>query len=194
MGAQEGIPYLLEAARYIVRDLGRGDVHFTLVGGGPELETLRAQADAMQLNDVLNFTGRVPDDELLAVLNTASVCVNADEFNEMNDKSTMNKVLEYMALGKPIVQFDLTEGRVSAGEASLYAARNDAQDLGDQIVQLLDDPAQREAMGRIGRERIESELSWAHQVPTLLAAYEAALGPARRAPEPSRPDAAGATE
>ena len=91
----------------------------------------------------MTFTGRVPDAELLAMLNTADVCVNPDVANEMNDKSTMNKIMEYMALGKPIVQFDLTEGRFSAQEASLYASKNDPVDLAAKIVELLDDPAAR---------------------------------------------------
>jgi glycosyltransferase involved in cell wall biosynthesis len=91
----------------------------------------------------------------------------------MNDKSTMNKIMEYMALGKPIVQFDLTEGRVSAGEASWYAKRNDARDLAERIVKLLDDEQQRHRMGRIGRERVVNRLSWDHEAPRLLAAYEA---------------------
>lgn len=171
MGKQEGIPYLLEAARIIVRDLGREDVHFTLVGGGPELRALVEEARAKGVADFVDFTGRVSDDELLEVLNTADVCVNPDEHNPMNDKSTMNKIMEYMALGKPVVQFDLAEGRVSAQEASLYAKPNDARDLADKIVTLLDDPDARARMGRLGRERVERKLAWTHEAPKLLAAY-----------------------
>jgi glycosyltransferase involved in cell wall biosynthesis len=89
----------------------------------------------------------------------------------MNDKSTMNKIMEYMALGKPIVQFDLTEGRYSAGEASVYAAKNDAIDFGNKIVELLGNPARRARMGEYGRRRIEDRLEWRHEVPRLLAAY-----------------------
>jgi glycosyltransferase involved in cell wall biosynthesis len=114
----------------------------------------------------------VPDDEMLAMLNTAEVCVNPDVANEMNDKSTMNKIMEYMALGKPIVQFDLAEGRFSAQAASLYANRNDPVDLAAKIVELIDDPARRAAMGKCGRERIERELEWRHEAPKLLKAYE----------------------
>jgi glycosyltransferase involved in cell wall biosynthesis len=176
MGAQEGLEYLLQAARHIVHDLKRDDVQFGLVGSGSELEPLRRLAVELRIADHVTFTGRVPDGELLALLNTADVCVNSDSFNPMNDKSTMNKIMEYMALGKPIVQFDLTEGRFSAQGASLYARPNDATDLGDKIVELLDDPARRAAMGRIGRARIESELAWPFEVPKLLAAY-AALWP-----------------
>jgi glycosyltransferase involved in cell wall biosynthesis len=101
--------------------------------------------------------------------------VNPDRANEMNDKSTMNKILEYMALGKPIVQFDLTEGRFSAGEASLYARKNDIRDFADKIVQLLDDAGLRARMGAIGTERVKEGLAWHHQIPNLLKAYELAL-------------------
>lgn len=173
MGAQEGIQYLLEAARYIVHDLGRADIQFGLVGGGPELEHLKDLAKELGIADFVTFTGRAPDAEMLAMLNTADVCVNPDEYNAMNDKSTMNKIVEYMALGKPIVQFDLTEGRYSAGEASLYAARNDARDLARNVLKLIDDPELCRRMGEVGRRRVVEELSWAHETPKLLAAYDA---------------------
>ena len=173
MGAQEGLDYLLEAARIIVHDKGRDDVHFGLVGGGSELPKLKALARAKGVADHVTFTGRVPDRDLLAMLNTADLCVNSDTFNEMNDKSTMNKIMEYMALAKPIVQFDLTEGRFSAGDASLYARPNDAADLAAKILELLADPARRRAMGEAGRRRVVEELSWDHEAPKLLAAYDA---------------------
>ncbi len=178
MGKQEGIDLLLAAARHIVHARGRTDIHFGLVGGGTELEALRALARALAVDDYVTFTGRVPDNELLEMLNTADLCVNPDVANEMNDKSTMNKIMEYMALGKPIVQFDLTEGRVSAGEASWYARRNDPVDLADKIVALLDDEAARRRMGQVGRERVKSELAWEHEAPRLLAAYAALFGAA----------------
>jgi glycosyltransferase involved in cell wall biosynthesis len=173
MGRQEGIDLLLEAVRVIVRDLGRSDIHFGLVGGGTSLEYMKALAGSLGVADYVTFTGRVPDAEMLAMLNTADVCVNPDIANEMNDKSTMNKIMEYMALGKPIVQFDLTEGRFSARDASLYARKNDPEDMARKIVRLLDDPAQRAAMGAYGRERVVNELEWRFEVPKLLAAYEA---------------------
>src|SRR5581483_3371217 len=172
MGQQEGVDYLLHAVRHIVFDLQRTDVHFGLVGGGTSLEELKALAAELGVADFVTFTGRVPDGELLAMLNTADVCVNPDVANEMNDKSTMNKVMEYMALGKPIVQFDLTEGRYSAQRASLYAKRNDALDLAAKILELLDDPVRRAEMREFGRRRIENELEWRHEAPKLLAAYE----------------------
>jgi glycosyltransferase involved in cell wall biosynthesis len=178
MGRQEGIDLLLQAARAILHDHGRTDVHFGLVGGGTSLEEMKALAAELGIADYVTFTGRVPDAELLAMLNTADVCVNPDIANEMNDKSTMNKIMEYMALGKPIVQFDLTEGRYSAQDASLYARRNDPADMAAKILELLDDPARRAAMGAYGRRRVENELEWRYEVPKLRAAYRA-LWPAR---------------
>jgi glycosyltransferase involved in cell wall biosynthesis len=173
MGRQEGIDYLLRAAAHLVYELKRSDVHFGLVGGGTSLEEMKALAKQLGVADYVSFTGRVPDPELLAMLSTADVCVNPDVANDMNDISTMNKVMEYMALGKPIVQFDLTEGRYSARQASLYARRNNAFDLALKIAELLDDPARRAAMGAYGRRRVEHELEWRYEVPKLLAAYDA---------------------
>jgi glycosyltransferase involved in cell wall biosynthesis len=173
MGRQEGIEYLLQAARRIVLGLGRDDVHFGLVGGGTSLEEMKRLARALGVADHVTFTGRVPDGEMLDMLNTADVCVNPDAANELNDKSTMNKVMEYMALGKPIVQFDLAEGRYSARRASLYARKNDPVDLANKLVELLDDPARRLEMGSYGRRRVENELEWRHEAPKLLAAYAA---------------------
>jgi glycosyltransferase involved in cell wall biosynthesis len=182
MGAQEGIPYLLEAARHIVRDLEREDVHFTLVGGGPALEEMRRLTSQLGLDEHVEFLGRVPDRTLLEVLNTADVCVNCDEVNAMNDKSTMNKIMEYMALAKPIVQFELTEGRFSARDASLYARPNDAEDFAKKIVTLLDHPELRERMGRFGRQRVERQLKWEYEVPKLLAAYATLFAPPQGVP------------
>jgi glycosyltransferase involved in cell wall biosynthesis len=177
MGRQEGIDLLLEAVRSVVHDHGRRDVHFGLVGGGTSLEEMKALAARLEVADYVTFTGRVPDAELLAMLNTADVCVNPDIANDMNDKSTMNKIMEYMALGKPIVQFDLAEGRFSAREASLYARKNDPADMAAKLLELVDDPGRCARMGESGRRRVENELEWRYEVPKLLAAYEAAFAP-----------------
>jgi glycosyltransferase involved in cell wall biosynthesis len=176
MGKQEGIDLLLQAVRYIVQDLKRTDIHFGLVGGGTELPAMRELARNLGVDPFVTFTGRAPDAELLEMLNTADVCVNPDRANDMNDRSTMNKIMEYMALGKPVVQFDLTEGRVSAGDASWYARPNDVADLAQKLVALLDDENMRIHMGAIGRERVEKVLSWQHEAPRLLAAYDHLFG------------------
>jgi glycosyltransferase involved in cell wall biosynthesis len=174
MGSQEGLDLLLHAIAHLKFRLERDDTHFTLMVGGTELAALRSLAETLQITDVVEFTGRVPDDLLWRVLGTADVCVNPDRVNEMNDKSTMNKIIEYMAFGKPIVQFDLTEGRYSAGQASLYARANDPVDFAGNIATLLDDEPLRLTMGAAGRQRLEAELAWHHQVPKLLAAYQLA--------------------
>ncbi|MCD8225334.1 MAG: glycosyltransferase family 4 protein [Clostridiales bacterium] len=170
IGQQEGVEYLLEAAKYIKEH--ENNVFWGIVGGGPHLEALKQQAHEMGLDDCVEFTGRAPDQQLLEYLNTADVCVNSDTYNSMNDKSTMNKILEYMALGKPIVQFDLTEGRYSAQEASVYAKNNDAEDMAKKIIELLDDPEKRRYMGEYGRNRVVNELSWEHTSKALLEGYE----------------------
>ena len=172
MGKQEGIDYLLRAVQYIVKQLKRDDIHFGLVGGGTDLAAMKEYAVELGVADFITFTGRVPDQELIEMLNTADICVNPDVANEMNDKSTMNKIMEYMALGKPIVQFDLAEGHFSAQKASLYAEKNNIEDLADKIVQLLDDPQTRKEMGEFGYNRVVNELEWKYEVPKLLAAYD----------------------
>jgi len=172
MGKQEGIDCLLRAVRLIVCRYGRTDIQFGLVGGGTSLEEMKALAKRLEIEDYVTFTGRVPDAEMLSVLNTADVCVNPDIASEMNDKSTMNKIMEYMALGKPIVQFDLTEGRYTARGAALNARRDDVADFADRILELIDNPELRSRMGAIGRARVVNVLSWDHEVPKLLAAYE----------------------
>ena len=176
MGNQEGIDYLLRAAQYIIKEKGREDVQFGLVGGGTSLDVMKAYAAELGIGDYVTFTGRVPDRELLEMLNTADVCINPDVANEMNDKSTMNKIMEYMALGKPIVQFDLLEGRFSAQDASLYAARNDEVDMAEKILELLDDPERRKTMGEFGRNRVINELEWKFEEPKLYHAYDRVFG------------------
>lgn len=172
IGKQEGIDHLLHAVRYLVMELGREDVHFVIVGGGTELDAVKAMAVGLGVDAYVTFTGRVSDQKLLEVLNTAEVCVNPDIANAMNDKSTMNKIMEYMALGKPIVQYDLTEGRRSALNASLYAKNNNIKDFAKKMTQLLDDADLRRRMGEFGRDRVRNELAWDFEVPKLLAAYD----------------------
>lgn len=170
IGQQEGIEYLLDAAKYIKEH--DNNVFWGIVGGGPHLKALKKQAHDMGLDDCVEFTGRASDQQMLEYLNTADVCVNSDKYNSMNDKSTMNKILEYMALAKPIVQFDLTEGRYSAQDASLYAKNNDAEDMAKKIMELLDNPELRKKMGAYGRNRVVNELSWEHTSKALLEGYE----------------------
>lgn len=173
MNSQDGVEYVLHAMRDIVQRHRRTDVHAVLMGDGPMLGQLRVMAEALGVAPYVTFTGWADDDVLIPVLNAADVCVAPDPVNEFNDKCTMNKILEYMALAKPVVLFELTEGRRSAGDAALYARDNDAADMADKIVTLLDDPEMRARMGAAGRARMERELSWEYQIPRLLSAYDA---------------------
>jgi glycosyltransferase involved in cell wall biosynthesis len=175
MSVQEGLDILIEVAEHI-RNRGRSDVHFTCVGGGPGLAALRRMVEERNLGDVMNFTGRISDEDLLKVLSTSDVCVNPDKPCEMNNISTMIKIAEYMALGKPIVQFDLREGRYTAGEASLYSSEDDlVAGFADKILWLLDHPEERQRMGEFGRNRVERELAWKYSENNLLSAYERAF-------------------
>lgn len=173
MGAQEGLDYLLQGISFLVHKLKRYNIHFILVGGGTELESLKNMAKDLNIENYITFTGRVPDETLMEILSTADVCVNPDIVNEMNDKSTMNKIMEYMALGKPIVQFEMTEGRFSAENASLYAEPNNYKSLIKKIIEVLDNPEMGKKMGNYGRTRVVSMLQWKHEIPELLAAYKA---------------------
>jgi glycosyltransferase involved in cell wall biosynthesis len=173
MGLQDGVDLLLEAAVRItaVRD----DTSFVLVGGGPEVPNLKTQATAKGLDGVLQFAGVRVGKELAEYLSTADVGVAPDPKNPMNDKSTMNKVLEYMAYGRPLALFDLTEGRRAAGDAALYARPNDPQDLAGKILQLLASEALRRELGERGRKRVQERFNWEFEAKALLEAYEAAL-------------------
>lgn len=171
IGPQEGLDLLMASIRYIV-DKGRADIQFVIAGDGPALEKVKALSETMGVGTFVSFLGRVSDEILFSILSTADVCVNPDPPNAMNDKSTMNKILEYMALGKPIVQYDLLEGRFSARDASLYARNTDPEDFAEKILSLVDDPGKRAAMGEYGRSRVLDELAWPHEAPKLLAAYD----------------------
>ena len=175
MGPQEGVDLLLQSAAHIVKERNRQNVTFVMIGAGSEIPRLQARAAEQGLQDLVTFTGRISDDDLAAYLSTADVCVAPDPKNPMNDKSTMNKILEYMGYARPIVLFDLTEGRRSAGDAALYAAPNDPVNFAEQIVRLLDSEALRHELGARGRKRIEEQLNWDLEKESLLAAYELAL-------------------
>lgn len=177
IGKQEGLDLLLDSVEHLVKVRKRDDIQFVICGGGSELEAIKAETVARSLGDYVTYTGRCSDETLFSALSTADICVNPDRPTAMNDKSTMNKIMEYMALGKPIVQYDLREGRFSARDSSLYAKCTEPADFGDKIVELLDDPERRAAMGAIGRERVRTELAWSHEAPKLLAAYGSLFAP-----------------
>ncbi|MFZ1725597.1 MAG: glycosyltransferase family 4 protein [Albidovulum sp.] len=172
IGQQEGMDLLVAAADHLIRDMGRTDVHFIIVGFGPELPNVEADVAARGLGAHFTFTGALYGEDLLTALNSCDIGVSPDPKNAMNNISTMNKVMEYMTLEKPVVQFDLKEGRASAGDASVYAAANDPVDFAARIAGLMDAPDKAAQMGKMGRKRVLERLSWAHSVPYLLAAYD----------------------
>lgn len=175
MGPNDGVDYLLRAIAHIVHARLRRDVHFTLVGGGDLHARMVAMARDLAIDPYVRFTGRVPDEEVVAVLSTADVCVAPDPDDALNRVSSMNKIVEYMALAKPIVAFDLLETRFSAGDAALYATPNDPVDFGERIVELLGAEGRRAVMGESGRQRFKTALAWEHQRPALLALYREVL-------------------
>lgn len=172
IGQQEGMDLLVLAAEHLVKELGQTDVHFVIAGFGPTLEEVKQDAADHGMSDYFTFTGPLYGEDLLAALNVIDIGVSPDPKNAMNNISTMNKVMEYMTLEKPLVQFDLTEGRVSAGDASLYAKANDPIDFAVKLDELIRDPQARERMGKMGRKRVLEDLSWSHTTPQLLAAYD----------------------
>jgi glycosyltransferase involved in cell wall biosynthesis len=173
MGPQDGVDHALRALR-ILRER-RADWRAIFIGEGDVLPAMRTLARELGLDDDVVFTGRLPDEDVMRILSSADVCLAPDPKNPLNDVSTMNKIVEYMAMGRPLVSYDLVEARISAGDAALYAEADDETAFADCVDRLLDDPKRRARMGVLGRERLEAELSWASSEVQLLAAYKRAL-------------------
>lgn len=171
IGQQEGLDHLLEVATILIEKFNFKDFYMIICGSGPALPELKEYCIELNINDYVEFSGRISDPQLLEVLNTADVCVNPDVWNEMNDKSTMNKIMEYMALKKPIVQYDLKEGKYSSQDASFYAEPNNREDFALKILTLLKDKKLRQQMGEYGYKRVKNKLSWAVEEPKLIQAY-----------------------
>lgn len=172
MAEQDGVELLVAAMHEIIVERGRTDISLTLIGDGPLKSDLELRVKEFGLAQYVDFLGFLSGEDLLRAMSRMDIGVCPDPFNDYNDKCTMNKILEYMALSIPVVQFDLKEGRVSAGPASLYAGKaNDPTRLADAIIVLADDEEKRIAMGKLGRERMEKSLEWRHQVPKLLGVY-----------------------
>lgn len=160
MGPQDGVDYALYALKHLRTKFSRNDVHCIFMGSGDVYDEMISLASELELDDIVEFPGRVPDEFVQRCLSTADICLSPDPLNPLNNVSTMNKVVEYMAMGRPIVSFDLLEARVSAGEAAIYAPANDTEAFAKAIDDLLDDPERRRQMGILGRTRVEQELSW----------------------------------
>ncbi|WUJ68638.1 glycosyltransferase family 4 protein [Kribbella soli] len=176
MGPQDGVDIVIRAADHIVNNLGRKDIAFTLMGGGDSFDEVVALRDDLGLRDYIEFTGRVPDETVRAVMSTADIGLSPDPKNPLNDVSTMNKTMEYMAFELPVVAFDLIETKVSAADAAVYVEPNDVAQYGEAIVELLDDEVRRRRMGKLGRERVEQVLAWKHQQKAYLQVYDALTG------------------
>jgi glycosyltransferase involved in cell wall biosynthesis len=178
MSTQDGVDGLLRAFARVVHEHGRNDVHLVLVGGGPLLDQMRALSVSLDVAARVTFHGRVHEGaSLRRILSSTDLCISPDPPNPLNELSTMNKTMEYMAFGRPVLAYDLRETRVSGGSAIAYARAGDEKELAWRIVELLDDPQLREELARRGRERVREQLAWHHSIPALLAAYRSVLGP-----------------
>lgn len=176
MGPQDGVDIVVRAAGIVVNQLGRDDIAFTLIGSGDCFDDLVALRDELGLAGHVEFTGRAPDELVVRIMSTADAGLSPDPKNPLNDVSTMNKTMEYMAFGLPVVAFDLRETRVSAGDAAVYVQPNDERQYAEAIVALLDDGPRRALMGKLARERVEQELAWSHQESAYLGVYKRVLG------------------
>jgi glycosyltransferase involved in cell wall biosynthesis len=173
--SQDGVEYLINAVKGLRYALGRRDFHCILMGGGPHYEAVVAYAEEAGVSDLCTFTNTISNDELLCrIMSSADVAIEPVPKNGWSDRSTANKIVEYMFFGLPIVSSDLTEARVSAGDAALYVDPGKALAMAEGIAALLDDPARRRKMGAAGQVRLRNELAFEYAVPNLLAAYEAA--------------------
>jgi glycosyltransferase involved in cell wall biosynthesis len=185
MGPQDGVDVVIEAAAKIVHDWGRKDITFALMGSGDCYDELVALRDSLELDEYVDFMGRVPDDVVTRVLSTADVGLSPDRKNPLNDLSTMNKTMEYMAFSLPTVAFDLHETRVSAGRGAVYAVPNEVESFATVLVDLLDDEPRRRTMGAWARSRVEDELAWTHQRDAYVGVYDRLLGEPARAAAPA---------
>lgn len=184
MGHHDGLDYLLRSLNHLRNDMNRTDFHCLMVGGGNAWEEMRELASELELDDYVDFTGYVMFTDVTRYLSSCDICIAPEPSNEYNDRSTVIKMMEYMAIGKPIVSFDLPEHRFSAQGAAIYAKPNDELDFARKIAYLMDNPEIREEMANVGRSRIQHELSWPHQAQELLSAYESVFSKARNsAPE-----------
>ena len=175
MGPQDGVDIVLRAAAVIVHEFGRDDIAITLIGSGDCFDDLVALRDELDLAGHVEFTGRAPDELVRQIMSTADIGLSPDPKNPLNDVSTMNKTMEYMAFELPVVAFDLRETRVSAGDAAVYVKPNDVHDYATAIVELIDDESRRAELGKLGRARVEQELAWSHQERAYLGVYQALL-------------------
>ena len=176
MGPQDGVDNLVRVMGHLVHDLDRRGVRCLMVGRGPAMAGAQALSVDLNLTPYVEFTGWLSGDSYLSHIATADICVEPAPSNPYNELSTTIKIMEYMALGKPIVAFDLAEHRISADGAAVYVPPNDELAMARAIADLSDDPAKRAEMGIVALKRVEEELAWSHCAPQLLEVYEALAG------------------
>lgn len=172
MGPQDGVDYLLRSIHHLVYEIGRKDFFCLIIGKGDSFEDLKALSHQLEIGEYIRFTGYVSDDDLIRYLSTADIGLDPNPSNPLNDLSTWIKVMEYMAMGKPIVSFDLKETRFTAGDAAIYVRPNDIVEFAEAIAYLLDDPERRKAMGLTGKSKVDTELNWSVVSRNLLSAYD----------------------
>jgi glycosyltransferase involved in cell wall biosynthesis len=189
MGPQDGVDIVVRAAAVVVHELGRTDIAFTLIGSGDCFDELVALRDELGLAEHVEFTGRVPDELVMEIMSTADLGLSPDPKNPLNDVSTMNKTMEYMAFELPVVAFDLRETRVSGGDAAVYVTPNDVNEYAAAIVELMDDEPRRSLMGKLARARIEQELAWSHSERAYLGVYDRLTRGSRPSTAPARDEA-----
>jgi glycosyltransferase involved in cell wall biosynthesis len=171
MGPQDGVDIVVRAADIVVHEFGRDDIAFTLIGSGDCFDDLVRLRDELGLAGHVEFTGRAPDEQVAQIMSTADLGLSPDPKNPLNDVSTMNKTMEYMAYELPVVAFDLRETRVSADDAAVYVTPNDVHEYAKAIVALMDSESTRARMAKLGRARVEQELAWSRQRDAYLGVY-----------------------
>ena len=172
IGFQDGVDHLIRALAHLANEMGRKNFRGVIIGDGPALSSLQELAKESGLENHVDFPGYLSGDKLLEHLKMCHIMATPDPPSEYNITCTMIKTMEYMATRRPVVGYDLPEHRYSAGDASLYAEPGNIPELAECIATLMDDPAQRRELALLGRERVEKELAWEHQVPNLLRTYE----------------------
>jgi glycosyltransferase involved in cell wall biosynthesis len=185
IGEQDGLDRLIDAIHEIVHERGRRDIHFVVMGGGPNYAAIVDHASRLSIDQWTTFTGRVDADVISSVLSSADIAVDPSADSVYADKSTAAKIMEYMLFSLPIVAFRLTETMESAGDAALYADSASITDFVDLILQLVDDPVQRAALGSIGYKRVMEGLSWSYSAKAYLDLMRRAT--AFRGPVPTKP-------
>lgn len=171
MNPQDGVDYVLQSAAIIKNEFKRTDIGFVLIGSGDSFDSLVALKDELGLGDNVIMTGRIPWEDVVATLSAIDIGVQPDPPGGLNDHSTMNKLMDYMILGKAVVAFDLPETRVSGGDAIVYTEGDNARALAESIIELADNPEKLQRFGDAARHRVDEKLAWHHQLPNLVEVY-----------------------